>query len=334
MGRELLQTVRRAVALGTTALTAEALLHGRRQFEEWESLSLDDAEDGDFVTLSGGARMHYVARGPCTGSGDEPTLVLIHGLMSSAAEWARNIDALAQTHRVFAIDLVGFGFSTRITERCYSLRYFAQSVLEFLDAQGIARASLVGHSLGGGIALQIAHDAPERVDRMVLIAPGVYVFDLVRLVHLVLRVPFIPRALACRVLSNPQMHASSLRNALGDPSRLDRGAVTARERAARVKGTVDALLAMACSPHASDPLEGLNGVTAPTLILWGDRDYILPLQHGERLLRELPDARLMVLKGAGHVANEEFPESVNRLILEFMTSGQGMGAGFKFQVSS
>jgi hypothetical protein len=147
-------------AIGLTVVSAGALAVGavalaNRRIDGWETLSLDDAGDGDFVSLSDGARIHYIARGLERESKGGSSVILIHGLMDSAQHWAKNIGVLAREHPVWAIDLIGFGFSSRVTEPKYSLRYFARSLREFMDAQGIERAGIVGHSLGGAVTLNL-----------------------------------------------------------------------------------------------------------------------------------------------------------------------------------
>ncbi len=313
---------RSVIALGASAFAAEGGTRTARRLQEWETLGIQDAGEGDACTLSDGTRMHYVVRSDLAAvdarGGCPRDVILIHGLMSSTSEWARNIDALATRYRVWAIDLIGFGFSSRMTVPAYSLRYYAQCLLEFLDAQGIARASIVGHSLGGGTALQFAHDHGDRVDRLILIGPEAYISGLIKTTQFVTRIPYLPRAIGGAVLRNPRVHRAALCNALGAPDRLDEEMLAARTRATQVKGTLDALFAMLASPHASDMPEGLAEITAPALILWGDRDAALPLAHGRRLARTLANAKLVVLPGAGHVPNEEFPDTVNRLMLDFL----------------
>ncbi len=303
-------------ALGASALAADYILASRRRLREWETLTCADAEEGGFVTLSDGAQMHYLTRGE---SGDP--VILIHGLMSSAYEWQKNIDALAQEHRVYAIDLIGFGFSSRVSEPCYSLRYFARAVREFMEAQGLARASLVGHSLGGAVALEFAYDYPAQTDRLVLLAPGIYLVKYVKPIHYAARFPYLPRTVVSLVVCNPRAHRVSLRNALGGAGRIDEETLSFRVRATRVQGTLDALLAMATSPHASDLQVKLEDIQAPTLVIWGDQDLVVPLRHGKRLVRELSHAELIILEGAGHLPNEQFPEIVNRLMVDFISEG-------------
>ena len=101
-------------------------------------------------------------------------------------------------------------------------------------------------------------------------------------------------------------------------NRLDEPMLAARIRASRVRGTLDALLAMSASPGATHHPEGLREIRNRALVIWGDRDLILPLRHGRRLARELLDAELVILEGAGHVPNEEYPQTVNTLMLDFL----------------
>ncbi len=317
MSRNILRAGVAIAALGASALTAESIMSSRRRLREWETLTCADAEDGGFVTLSDGAQMHHIARGQ---SGDP--VILIHGLMSSAYEWQKNIDALAGEHRVYAIDLIGFGFSTRVAQPCYSLRYFARTVHEFIASQGITRASLVGHSLGGAVALQFAYDYPAATDRLVLLAPGIYLVKYCKPIRYAASVPYLPQTIMSMVVCNPRAQRVSLRNALGRGVPLDEETLAARQRITRVKGTLDALLAMSRSPHASDLRLRIADIEAPTLIMWGDQDIVVPLEHGKRLVRELPQAELVVLEGAGHLPNEQYPDIVNRRICAFLKSSE------------
>jgi pimeloyl-ACP methyl ester carboxylesterase len=284
---------------------------------EWESLSLQDAGVGDFVTLPNGAQMHYIARGPYIPIPVPRDVILIHGLMDSAYNWKKNIDAFAQGHRVWAIDLPGFGFSTRLTERVYTFKNFARWICAFMNAVEIQKASVIGHSLGGGVALQFAHDFPQRVKNLVLLAPAAY-WWFPAPIRFVARMPFLPRAIVQFAMNSRHAHAAAWRMANGDPSRLDPIEVARRSRHLRVRGTMDALIALVGSPHESDLPGGLKNIKAPALILWGKNDLVLPHAHGERLMRDLPHARLRVIDNVGHIANEETPQIVNQAILDFL----------------
>jgi pimeloyl-ACP methyl ester carboxylesterase len=308
-------------AFGAGAFAASALVVGNKRVDAWETLAPEDAGVGDFVTLSDGARMHYVVRRPSTprrSAQDAQDVILIHGLMDSALNWSKNIDALAQTYRVWAIDLIGFGFSSRMTAPTYSLKYFARTVREFMDAQGIERANIVGHSLGGAVALELALDEPQRVERLILIAPGTYVVNLPFALNLAARVPYIPRALVGMAMTSTRARLSAQRNALGNPAHFDPQAARQYTRPLHVKGTADALVAMAASPRASDLPAGLKNIAAPTLILWGDKDLAVPVKHGGHHERNLPNAEFVILEGAGHTPQLEYPDVVNRLVVDFL----------------
>ena len=300
-------------AAGVAVTTAALVLLGNRRLDKWETLTQDDAGGGDFVTLSDGARMHYVSRG-ANGS----PVILVHGLMDSAEQWRKNIDALAQTHRVWAIDLIGFGFSSRVTTPTYSMKMFARSIREFMDAQSIARASIVGHSLGGAIALEFAYDYSARVDKLVLIAPATYLLQFRPELKLARRLPVVPRALIGWTMTNRHARERALRDALGDPAHFDPTELARRVQPMRVKGTADALVAMLGSPHGSDLPQNMDRITAPTLILWGDQDRAVPLRHGHYHAGALPNAKLVSIEKAGHIPQFEYPDVVNELMLEFL----------------
>ena len=300
-------------AAGIAATTAALVLLGNRRLDKWETLTQDDAGDGAFVTLSDGTRIHYVSHGA-----DGSPVILIHGLMDSAQQWRRNIDALAQTHRVWAIDLIGFGFSSRVTTPTYSAKMFARSLREFMDAQGIARASIVGHSLGGAVTLEFAHDYPARVDKLVLIAPATYLLQFRPELKLAKHLPFVPRALIGWTMTNRRARARALRDALGDPAHFDPTELAWRVRPTRVQGTADALVAMLGSPHGSALPQALDQITAPTLLLWGEHDRAVPLRHGQYHARALPNAKLVIIEKAGHIPQYEYPEAVNELMSKFL----------------
>ncbi len=281
-------------------------------FYDWETLTCQDAQEGEFIALGDGTQIHFIRRGNPTGS----PVILIHGLLSSALEWKWTLDALAPTHRVWAIDLIGFGYSSRVIEPCYSFKYYAGAVREFLDAQGVTQATLVGHSMGGGIALQCALDFPERIARLVLLAPSVYSFRWMNAIRFARHLPYLPRAVT-RFISHPRVNRFALRTAL-DERHWDEEMLAARLRCSRVRGSGAALLAMSQSPLATSLPREFGEIAQPTLVIWGDRDPLLPVRYGQALVRELPNAELVILQGAGHVLHEEFPDVVNPLISRFL----------------
>jgi pimeloyl-ACP methyl ester carboxylesterase len=299
-------------SLGVGAAITGALVAGNRFLDRWQNLKAEEVAEGEFCTLSNGWRIHFVSKGQ--GS----PVVLLHGFMDSLQSWRGNVGALAERHRVIALDTPGFGCSERVTQPVYSLKRQARVLGEFFDLQGIERAALVGHSLGGALAAQFAYDFPERVDRLVLEDAAVYL-RVPRAGGLLSWVPpFIPRGALGLYSMNPTAIRTSLKNAYGDGSRLDDESVKLRARALRVHGTAEALVSMLESPRDSDLPGAVYKLDVPTLIIWGERDRVIPLAHGRRLQRDLPKARLAIIAEAGHLPHEEFPNKVNQLLNSFL----------------
>jgi len=283
---------------------------------DWESLTLDDAGIGDFVTLPDGAQMHYIALGPLAPVTSMRDVVLIHGFMDSAYNWKINMRALAQNHRVWAVDLPGFGFSSRLTDRVYTFKNFARWVRDFMNIVEIQRPSIVGHSMGGAITLQFALDYPHRVDKIILLNPAAY-WWIPATVRWMARIPLLPRAIASIAIHSKRVHSTIWRMAVG-ASPFDATEVARRSRHLRVKGTLDALIALAASPRETDLPRALHRVAASALVVWGEEDLVLPKEHGERLVTELPHARLLMIPEVGHIPNQESPQLVNEAILNFL----------------
>jgi pimeloyl-ACP methyl ester carboxylesterase len=266
------------------------------------------------VTLSDGSRMHYIKRGT-----EGTPVILVHGLMDSAGQWTRNIEALALHHRVWAVDLLGFGYSSRVKNPIYSMKMFSRSICEFMDALNIERASIVGHSLGGAIALEVAYDCPARVDKLVLIAPATYLLQYRPELKLSQHLASLPRAIIGWMMTHPYPRELVLRGTLGGRALLEPSELDLRVRPTRVKGAADALVAMLGSPHESDLPRNLKAVSAPSLIISGGRDHAIPVRHGRYHVNTLPNAEMVVIEEAGHLVHFECPQVVNDLILSFLS---------------
>jgi pimeloyl-ACP methyl ester carboxylesterase len=215
--------------------------------------------------------------------------VLVHGLSASGRWWSRNVPALTERFRVYVVDLIGFGRSRGAG--AFALAEAAAQLVEWMGSVGIGRTSIVGHSMGGLIAAELAADFPERVERLVLVdaatffPPPTYrqqAFGLLRWLRYA-PLGFLP------VLAEDAWRA---------------GLVTLA-RAARE------LLATDLGPK-------LERVRAPTLLIWGEHDTLVPPEVGERLRDRLPGAELAVIPGAAHNPMWDRPAAFNRLVLEFL----------------
>lgn len=299
-------------AVGAAVGIWAALRWGDEFLNRFEDTPHDTNAPGNFVTTSAGYRLHY------TSAGQGSPIVLIHGFMDSHRTWRRNVDVLASAHRVYALDMLGFGSSERVRAPIYTLKQQAQALKSFFDALQIGPAVIIGHSLGGALALQFAYDFPDLVHKLVLVAPATYLYA--ALPRNGLR--YIPRGVARGVLGLYQRwqgsRAATVRLAYGAAQRITQDSIGFRKQMLRTRGMHDALLFMIQSKREADVPRYLQQVTVPTLIIWGRRDRVLPGSHARRHAQALPNARLEWVETAGHLPHEEQPEQVNWLLQEFL----------------
>lgn len=227
-------------------------------------------------------RIHYYT------GGDGPPLLLIHGLASRGEDWSGVFPILAPHHRIYAIDLLGYGGSDR-PHVDYSIALETDVVRGFLDALHLERADVAGVSMGGWIALRLAAEHPERVRKLVLLDSAGFEFPTTLAPD-----SFTPhdlggmqRLIDLQTARAPHVPAFVLRDLL----RVN------REHAWIIRAQLASMLSR------RDLMEGhLARVTMPTLLLWGTRDLLIPYSVGVRMQHELPNARLVALDGCGHLA--------------------------------
>lgn len=233
------------------------------------------------------------------GTEGEP-VILIHGLSGSSRWWARNISGLTERHRVILPDLIGFGRSPRPSGRLPAVSDVAGVLAEWMAEQGLDRAHIVGHSMGGQVAVHLAAGHPERVDRLVLVSAA-----------------GIPRPLTPRTVARFGIDIAPLWR-WGDPRFLP---VILGD--AWTAGPITLLQAIG---HilVDDIRPLLPQVEAPTLVVWGERDTWIPLTHAWEIRSRLPHGQLAVLRGAAHVPMVDRPADFNRLVLRFF-DGETVG---------
>ena len=283
--------------------------YGVRRFEDLEPESA--GAPGSFVDVDG-VRIHYVE------AGRGETVVLIHGLNASTFSFRHTIPELAQHYRVVALDLKGFGYSARPVEGDFSLTAQADLVAQVMAQLGIERAAVVGHSMGGAVAMRLALRSPERVTRLVLVASatdrelrrGLRSARFVR--------PFLPVA-AFLILHRERFRRKWLETAVHDPAHLTPEVREGHLRPSRMKGHLRALGALLTDRRLDEPLAP-EAIRQPTRILWGEDDRWLPPASGEELARTIPNARFDLVPGAGHLVLEEQPDYCNRALPAFLRS--------------
>ena len=258
-------------------------------------------------------------------AGEGPVLVLLHGITSSSRTWRAVMPQLAETHTVVAPDLLGHGESAK-PRGDYSLGAYASGVRDLLAALGHERATVVGHSLGGGIAMQLAYQFPERVERLVLVDSG----GLGREVNLLLRSATLPGAeYVLPLLCKPGLRnaAGALGGLLGrvglrpnnDVRGVAEGFASLGEDDARRAFLHTARAVMDVGGQRVDATDRLYlAAHLPTLIVWGERDPMIPVAHGRAAHALLPASRLDVMPGAGHFPFNDDPAGFVATLRAFM----------------
>jgi pimeloyl-ACP methyl ester carboxylesterase len=238
----------------------------------------------------------YLLHAVQAGAGDE-AVVLLHGLSGSGRWWARNVPALARHYRVAAPDTVGFG-RTRATGPLPDFDALADVLAEWMRASGLAPAHVVGHSMGGQLAIHLAVRHPELVRRLVLAcAAG------------------IPRPRGPRELLRFAMELAPPAR-WGDPRFFP---VIVGD--ALLAGPRSILRALMHIIH-DDVRPLLPKIQAPTLIVWGAEDRLVPPEHGRTMRETIPGARLLVISHAAHNVMVDRPGRFNRAVLRFLAGGE------------
>ena len=276
------------------------------RFDEWQ------------IELHGRRVIYRVA-----GSG--PPVVLIHGMLNSSSHWRSVALNLANEYTVIAPDLIGHGDSAA-PRGDYSLGAHAASIRDLLAAIGIDRASIVGHSLGGGVAMQFFYQFPQRVERLVLVSSG----GLGREVTPALRSAALPGVSPLLALTiRPRLVGA-----------LEQGGALLRERGVGagvyLQAAARALRPLQSAGAREAFLQTLRAVidvhgqrvsatdrlylleSLPTMIVWGERDNTIPPAHGRAAHEAIPDSRFRTLAGAAHFPHLEDPDGLSGLLREFI----------------
>ncbi|BAN26952.1 acetoin dehydrogenase dihydrolipoyllysine-residue acetyltransferase subunit [Caballeronia insecticola] len=266
-----------------------------------------DEEEGEeaaayhFVDVDG-IRVRYATRGG--GDAGQSAVLFIHGFGGDLDNWLFNLDALAEKHRVFALDLPGHGQSTPKVPGT-TLAALAGFVAKFMDAVQLDKAHLVGHSMGGGIAAQLAVDQPERVQSVALISPA----GLGDEVNNAYTEGFVTaesrrelKPVVELLFANPELVSRQMLDDLLKYKRLD--------------GVSDALTSLngglfAGGKQSARPGDGLGASGKPVLVIWGARDQIIPVAHAENAPK---GATVRVFDDAGHMSQMEKANDVNSLL--------------------
>lgn len=271
----------------------------------------------EFVELMG-LRLHLRDSAPQAGP-ERPVVLMLHGFGGSLHTWEDWAAGLAATHRVIRLDLPGAGLTGADPSGDYSDERGFTLLAALLTQRGAARTTVLGHSMGGRLAWRFAAAMPERVERLVLVAPDGFAspgFDYGKPVETGVVARLLPQVLPRMVLR------WSLAPAYADPERVMTEALVSRYH--------DLLLAPGVRPAILARLAQLNllpppllrTIQAPTLLLWGEQDQMIPLANAQDYLQALPHARLATLPRVGHVPHEDAPAAGLAAVQAFLAEAR------------
>lgn len=270
-----------------------------------------------------GARMRYLR------AGSGPPLVLLHGLLGYSFSWRFTMPVLGRYATVYAVDMLGAGFSARPSGIDASMRGDARRLLQFVDAVGISTFDLLGTSHGGAVAMiaaALCADQPERrLQRLILVAP-VNPWS----AHGQNLAPFFGSAIGGSIFELTVggiglLHGFVLGRLYGDTKNIPPGTLEGYEAPYRGPRAFDHALAI-CR-HWTDDLRDLESIMPkiadyPTLLIWGKRDRAVYVTSAERLRQVFKQCELVVIEEAGHLPYEETPDEFNRVLVEFLQSSR------------
>jgi pimeloyl-ACP methyl ester carboxylesterase len=256
-----------------------------------------------------------------------PVVLLIHGIVGCAEQWDLVMPLLAEHYTVIAPDLLGHGQSAK-PRGDYSLGAYAASVRDLLVALGHRRATVVGHSLGGGVAMQFAYEYPPFAERLVLVSSG----GLGREVHLLLRAATLPGSeVVLPLIAHQRVHGvgGTIGRALDrvglragpDLAEMARGYGSLADADARMAfiHTLRAVLDIGGQRvSATDRL--YLAELLPSLVIWGGHDPLIPVEHAHVAHRELPNSRLEIFEDAGHFPQLQEPVRFAHTLIDFIES--------------
>jgi pimeloyl-ACP methyl ester carboxylesterase len=262
-----------------------------------------------------GYRMRYLR------AGSGPPLLLLHGLLGYSFSWRFALPALANNATVYAVDMPGVGFSDRPPNADGSLRAHAERLLRFLNGIGVASFDLLGTSHGGAVAMMAAALAPDRVRRLILVAP-VNPWS----AHGRRLAPFLSSAPVSWLLLRGEpllgiLHDQLLRRLYGDPRRIRPGTLAGYSAPFKIPGTLNYGLGVvsAWNRDLADLQSLLPRIAdIPPLLLWGSRDTAVSPASSEMLSQQFKHCQVEILDGVGHLPYEEVPELFNASVIEFL----------------
>jgi len=241
--------------------------------------------------------------------GQGPVIIALHGTADSLHTWDGWVKAIGDHYRIVRMDIPGFGLTGPPADGHYSRDMFVDFVDKFAAALGINTFIIAGNSLGGAIAWNYAVRHPEKVEKMVLIDPAGYPME----IPWPLKLAGMPVVRNIASLITPRfIYAISLKQVFGDPEKVTPELIDRHFELGLRPGNRKAMTGIMnlLEEHQSDPAfsEGIARISVPTLLLWGEKDTWIPPSHVELWKRDVPDVKVIIYKGVGHIPQVEIPE--------------------------
>jgi pimeloyl-ACP methyl ester carboxylesterase len=310
------QIVARAMRAWPCLLVALALCGCASAFSAMESPGEAESRSQAARLIEVGERKVALA---VTEQGSGPPVLLLHGLGTSSYTWRHVMPELARTHRVIAVDLQGFGASAKPLDATYTIRRQAELIAELIALMKLSNLTVIGHSYGGGVALMVALElaqaGPQRLRRLVLIDTIAYPQD-TPLFFKLIQLPIVGDISMLVIPAHVQIE-QALSLAYENPNAITREAVREYSRPLYSLEGRNAVL-QSVRHIVPEDIEIIArkypDIAVPTLIIWCNRDRVVPIEMGQQLAQNMPRATLRVVRECGHAPQEEQPEQTLKLI--------------------
>ncbi|MFQ5969474.1 MAG: alpha/beta fold hydrolase [Nitrososphaerales archaeon] len=258
----------------------------------------------DFVEVNG-----YRVRFLEDGFSKSNHVLFLHGLGASAERWGRVVPIFAKYFHVVAPDIIGFGYSDK-PEVNYTISFFLDFVMGFVSALGMEHLNLIGSSLGGHIAAELAITSKNRIEKLVLVTPAGIMKE---------STPVLNHYIAAAMYPTFDNAKKAFEQMAGNPNAVD--IVYAKDFVNRMQlpnakyTFMSAIMGSKAAPNLSGRLKWIE---APTLILWGEKDGMIPVRYAGNFQSKIKGSQLAIIKGSGHTPYFEKPEAFSDTVLEFL----------------
>lgn len=244
------------------------------------------------------------------------TFLLIHGFLSSTFSFRQLIPLLRKKFNVVSVDLPGFGKSEKSLTFRYSYANYAQIMIRLIDRLSLRNTVLIGHSMGGQIALNVAKQIPDTIERCILLSSSAYLKKARRIIIYSSYLPFVGYFM--KQWFGKKDVKKNLRTVVYDPSLITKEMIAGYSEPFYEKGFLDCMLRLLRHREGDMTSDELRTIQTPCLVVWGKEDRVIPLKIGEKLVTDLPQAKLVCYEKTGHLVSEEKPQQLYDDILQFL----------------